>query len=591
MLISDKTRVLSYLCLVVFGVLLTRMVCLSIPSGKKPATQNIITSDRGNIYDRNGNILATNVKAYNLYVNPSKTVYPEKTISVILNIFPDLKFAKEFGIISEKLKNRDLNGWVLIKKNILEHEKQQIVDHGLEGAFFETSTFRYYPHGNLFSHIVGYTNSDMSGSAGIEKYLNKKLTSPTENDINIALDARIQNITRSAITEQISEFSAKGGFGIVANMNTGEILASVSLPDFDPNSQINPTSESMRNVIASSAMDLGSVFKIFTVAMGVESGIKKDDSFNVSKPVFVESGFSITDEHGAHASMTTSEVLAFSSNVGTALILEKIGLERQKKFMEDFGLFGSIKIELPAGEVALPIYKSGKWPKSMHYTASYGYGVSVSPLKFLEIASGVVNDGIVRPLTLLKNTDDNAVNGRQIVAKSTSIEMQTMLREVVASGTARRATVNGYTVCGKTGTSEKYNFKARMWEHDKKITSFFAFFPCNNPQYAIYVGIDEPRKTSKMPVLQGGTVAAPVVGHIIEKIGPILNVRPDATIDVKSADTKDIITKTTDNKPDSTGTNPAGASNANAHAKNESPTKTATQMVMPQPQPDIVEND
>jgi cell division protein FtsI (penicillin-binding protein 3) len=313
-------------------------------------------------------------------------------------------------------------------------------------------------------------------------------------------------------------------------VHSGEVLASVSLPTFNPNLDINPLEEKMYNKSVSSVYNLGSVFKIFTVTSGLENGVRASDTFRVSDGFPVSKGFVIKDEHGRHEYLSVPEIFAYSSNVGIAQIINRIGTMTHRHFLEKIGLFEPIDIELPRAEIGKPL-SSKDWDASVYYTVGYGYGLLISPLHFAKIATEIINDGKRMELTLLRKSKQDIQNSNAakmtIVSAETSKIMKEIMREAVDSGTARRATVNGYTVCGKTGTSQKYDQHIKGWNPSRKFVSFFGFFPCYNPRYTIYVGIDEPKQTSESGILQGGTVAAPIVANIIEQIGPMLNVKPD----------------------------------------------------------------
>jgi cell division protein FtsI (penicillin-binding protein 3) len=220
-----------------------------------------------------------------------------------------------------------------------------------------------------------------------------------------------------------------------------------------------------------------------------------------------------------------AEILAFSSNVGSVQILEDVGLLKQKKFFEEMGVFKAPKIEISPYEIGAPIYKTGNWAKSMHYTATYGYGIAISPIQFVNIVRTIIGTGKKGNLTLLKGGE---TDGEEILfSPETMQKMQKMLKEVIRIGTAKYAKVNGYEICGKSSTSLKYDNKLKIWSKEKKMVSFLGFFPCSNPRYIIYFGFDEPQKTEKDKILQGGFTVAPLASELISEIAPLLNVKPD----------------------------------------------------------------
>ena len=533
-ILSDKeNRIrLVAICIMFFYFLILGKIIIIYTEYEtsKAVTPNFVlnstNSKKFNIVDVNGNLLATSINTYNFYIVPAKTVFAEEIVQKISRLFPEIT---EGANILEQLKSKQ-NKMILIKKEITEEQKQAIISSGVESAEFEKSFARVYPYGNIFSHIVGFVNFNLEGVSGIERSLNNELY---YQDVETTLDARIQSIMHAKLSDAFEEYKMKSAFGIVASIKNAEIISVVSLPDFNPKKVIDSNGANMQNSAIASSYNLGSVFKILTIAMGVENGVKEDDLFKVDISIPVDKNFILKDEHVKKPFLMPSEILAFSSNVGSVLILEKVGLSTQRKFFEEIGLFAPPKIELSPYEIATPIFKSGIWAKSMHYTATYGYGVALSPLHFVQIARTIIGDGKKRNLTLLKqrkDVEENEVENTIISEKTTKV-MQKMLKDVIKNGTAKLANVNGYEICGKTSTSLKFDNKLKRWTNAKKMVSFFAFFPCSKPKYIIYIGFDEPQETKEDRVLQGGRSVAPITASIITEIAPLLNIKPDTFAD------------------------------------------------------------
>lgn len=523
---ENRLRLISIIMLIGFIVLLLKILFI-ILDGDEPYKQNneiqISNAKRYNILDSNGKLLATTINSYNFYIVPNKVVFTEEMIEKLSSIFPEI--AEDAELIA-KIQNKK-NRLVLIKREITDEQKNLIISKGIEASEFEKTYSRVYPFGNLFSHIVGYLNINFEGVYGLERSMNNKLY---YEDIYTSLDARIQTILHERMMEVMEEYKTKSGFGVIANLKTGEVISLVSLPDFNPKKILDPTSENMKNHAVSSVYYPGSIFKMITMAMGIENGLPISKSFKVDISIPVDKKFILKDERVRKSHLTPSEILAFSSNVGTVLILEEfVGFAKQKKYLEDIGAFTPPKLELSPFEIGTPIYNSGIWPKSTSYTTSYGYGISLSPIHFTALARSVLGTGKKSNLTFVKNGLKNEEVGSIIFSKQTISKTQELLREVVKSGTAKRANINGYDICGKTSTSLKYDAKKKAWTNQNKMVSFFAFFPCSNPKYTIYIGFDEPEKTEKDRVLQGGTIVAPIAGEIIAEIAPLLNIKPDAT--------------------------------------------------------------
>lgn len=521
--LNIKLKVTSIAILLLAVVIIARISYLSTTHFFKTQTSQSNSSIhmRHRILDRNGNILAISIPAYEYHINPSFIINTNYVVEKITKLFPEL----DKNVLKEKLSGK-FNGWFLIKKEITPQQKQQIMLSGIEGSFFKEYYTRLYPHNSLFSHIIGYTNytnGKTEGIKGIERSQNKRLQF---EDVALSVDVTLQNVLHEELTKTFKKFQPNGAFATLIDLKTRQILASVSLPDFNPMQNINPKSKNNRNIPLSSTFNLGSVFKIFTIALALESNFTNQTSINLPQSIPVTKTFSITDEHRKQDVMTLEEILAYSSNVGVSFLTQKIGFEKQRDFFQKLGIFEKPTVEFASGEISRPIFVKEKWREAMHYTASYGYGISISPLHFLETASGIVYDGKIIPLTILLE-NQNHEKYPQIISQNNIEQIQQMLKSVVKIGTARRATINGYSICGKTGTALKFNKNIKKWDGNKKFLSFFSTFPCNNPQYALYIGIDEPTAGGNIKYLQASNTTVKTTANIIKIIAPILNTKPD----------------------------------------------------------------
>ena len=352
--------------------------------------------------------------------------------------------------------------------------------------------------------------------------MNEKLVN---QDVTLSLDATIQNIIYEEIHAAFKLYKTNAAFAILVDLQTREVVSSVSLPDFEPTGKIDPKHKSHINVPFSTVFNLGSVFKIFTTVLGLEYGFTPKQKLLLPNAIPVTSTFSVKDEHRSRDTMTFEEIIAYSSNVGVALITQKVGFENQRNFFEKLGMFKTPSFAISQGEIARPLFIADKWRDSIHYTASYGYGISISPIHFLQIVSGLVYDGKMLPLTLLKG--GNIGIDSPVVVKPQTVEyLQDMLRTVVQIGTGRKATVNGYSICGKTVTSLKFDKVKRQWDKRRKYLSFVSVFPCDNPRYAMYIGLDEP-SVSNITTLQASNTVVHTTADIIRVIAPMLNTKPD----------------------------------------------------------------
>jgi cell division protein FtsI (penicillin-binding protein 3) len=523
---DNRIKIFAILLVVLYCILLIKILFVllakyEVDGGRGQLEQSLSITKKYNILDRNGELLATTVRSYDFYISPSRVIFPDEMIKKLNLLFPDLITES----IKSKIKSKT-NRLVLIKKEITEEQKDAIIKSGIEASEFEKSSARVYPFGSLFAHIVGYVNSGFEGVFGLERSQNERLQ---YEDITTSLDARVQANLHFHLSKILEEYRAKSGFGIALNILNGEIISLVSLPDFDPKNIINPNGEEMKNTAISSSYEPGSVLKVVTVAMGLANGLNENQTFKVSDQIRLDRNFVLKDEHIKKPNLKMSEILAFSSNVGSAKILEEVGLEKQREFYDKIGLFKTPKLEISPFEVATPLYKPDKWAKSMHYTMAYGYGTAVSPLQFSNIMRTIIGTGKQGNLTLIKNNKEQ--EGDVILTQKQVSSIQNMIKEVIEIGTAQTIKrKNGYEICGKTSTTYKYDKSTRQWSNTKRMIAFVGFFPCHNPRYLIFMGLDEPHPKNGKPynTVQGGSVIAPAMADVISEIAPILNIKPDA---------------------------------------------------------------
>lgn len=473
---------------------------------------------RADITDRNGVLLATSLKTASLFADSKKVLSPIESAKGLAKIFPELTY----GDILKKLQSGKRFIW--IKRNMTPTEQAAVLNLGEPGLVFDYDYHRLYPQGNLVSHMVGYSDVDGNGLAGIERSFNTLLNDSTD-PLRLSIDVRLQHILRREVKRAITDFTAIAGAGVIMDVNTGEILAATSLPDFDPNRvTANPTAPEMFNRVTLGVYEPGSVFKIFTTAALLDlkrtSFAKEYDAVNPIR----EGRFTIKDYHPEKRPLTIPEIFMVSSNIGTAHMAQEIGTSNLKKAFADLGLMKKPEFEIE--EVGSPIIPK-PWGEINTLTASYGHGIAVSPLQLVSAVGTVVNGGMRVPPSLVmrdKNDDKSEAHVR-VFSKETSLKMRQLMRLVVASGTARKANVPGYNIGGKTGTAQK-NLHGR-YVADKRMAAFVGAFPMNNPKYAVLVMVDEPNpnKTS-YGYATAGWVAVPAVGRVIADMGSILGMRP-----------------------------------------------------------------
>ncbi|MCB1530977.1 MAG: penicillin-binding protein 2 [Rhodospirillales bacterium] len=478
---------------------------------------------RADIVDRNGVLLARSLKTVSLYADPALVSDPAALSKELAEIFPDLSY----GSLLQKLQSNKRFVW--IKRNMTPESHYRVLYLGNPGLGFREEDKRVYPQGDLAAHLVGFSNVDGKGLAGIERSFDNLLRD-NGAPLALSLDVRLQHVLRRELLDAVQKHHAKGGAGIIMDVRSGEVLASVSLPDFDPHKAGEAEGENTFNRATLGVYEPGSTFKIFSTAALLETtNASLEQSFDASSPIKI-GRFRIRDYHAQNRALSVLEVFMYSSNIGSALMGEKIGTERFKKFLSDLGLMNAPEMEI--SEVGKPLVPS-PWREVNTLTASFGHGIAVSPLQLVGAASSIVNGGIlVRPTFVLSKTsrpgrkkDKNASDVR-IVSPQTAHRMRQLLRLVVTDGTGKKADVPGYEVGGKTGTAEK-NVNGR-YDRNSLISSFFAVFPVSAPRYSIYLMVDEPKGIPETyGYATGGWVAAPPMRRVIESVVSVLGIAPE----------------------------------------------------------------
>lgn len=476
---------------------------------------------RADVIDRNGTIIATSLPTANLYAHPSKIKNKEKVAAKLSEYMPDMLYEDILSLLQKK------NTFVYIKRNLSLSQKYQIYALGIEGLGFEDMEKRVYPHKNLFSHILGKTSIDNIGISGIEKQLDERLVA-SDIALKLSIDSGIQDTIREKLLVAVQKFNAEGASAILMDVNTGEIISIISLPDFDPNLNAQPAERAQFNFPTKGLYEPGSVFKIFNAALGIETGkIKLSDRFDATKPLKLRYN-TIKDFRGENRWLTIEEILIYSSNIGSAHIALKVGKKDQQSFLKNLGLLSPLS-SFEVTEKASPSVPK-RWGEETTATVSYGYGVSVTPLHIISAFAAVVNGGIYHAPTLIKQT--TPASGHRVLSAQTSKTMRKLLREVVLQGSGRRANVVGYEVAGKTGTANKLINGKYV---DKKVmTSFVATFPVSQPKYAFFLMMDEPKASKETyGFATSGWNTVPTAGDIIQAIAPQLNLKANFDLDDK----------------------------------------------------------
>ena len=480
---------------------------------------------RASIMDRNGNIIAKTVRVTNLGINPNQLINKEKLLISLKLIFPDKNFEKE------------INGkkFFYVKKKISPAKLEKIKLLGEKSFREEENIARVYPNGNLFSHILGQIDTDNNGVSGIEKSFDYELTT-SNKPLKLSLDTEIQYLIREELIKFQEIFNSYGSTAILMNVNSGEILSMVSLPDFDLNKREDISDKKFINRSTKGVYELGSVFKTFTLAAGLQQNVIQEDTLFENLPKKIKcAGRSISEyDMDIPSSLTAEEILIRSGNIGSIKIAQKVGLENFKDFLENLDLLNKIQFDIE--EVGNPI--PFKWGKCKLATSAYGHGITTTPLQLAKAYAIIANGGYKIKPTLIKK-EKNLKRGEQIITQENSNKINEILRKIVTSeqGTANLANIAGYEIAGKTGTAQK-SIKGKYSK--KKINTFASIFPISSPKYVLIVLLDEPklsetyiyeyndgknRKIIGTPFNTAGWTSVEVAKNIIEKIGPILAIK------------------------------------------------------------------
>jgi cell division protein FtsI (penicillin-binding protein 3) len=489
------------------------------------------TVHRPDILDRNGRLLATDIKGATLYADPAKVIDIDELTEQVTSVLRDVN--------ARDLRARLKAGrrFVRIKRELTPNQQAEIHELGIPGLGFIEEYRRVYPMGPTASHVVGLVDVDNKGLAGIEKFIddNPQLVMSGDEAVTISLDLGVQHVLREELSRAIATYRAKAAAGIVMDVHSGEVVGLVSLPDYDPNRREQALDKDRLNRINFGVYEMGSVFKVFTVAGVLDLGLASlRSSYDASSPIHYAS-FTINDFHGKKRRLSVPEVFIYSSNIGAAKMALHMGVDRHRAFLKKLGLMSRIPTEL--GESAAPIVPA-HWQKLNTMTIAFGHGLSVTPLQLAAASLPLVNGGVaVTPTFLPRSREEGMREGQRVLKTQTSAAMLKMMRLNVLKGTAKRAEAEGYRVGGKTGTAEKV-VRGR-YSASALLTNFLAAFPTDAPEYFVLVMLDEPQRVAASSnQATAGVNAAPTTGKIVERIAPILGVAPRLEADQRKFDAK-----------------------------------------------------
>ena len=521
----DRIYLLFFLfisLILIFSVKIVHISLNNIEILDQENTKKKFTLLRRDIIDRNGSLISRNIKTYHAAVNP-KLIKNRENFLIKLRInFPELPIKQ----IEEKLNK---NKYFYLKKRLSQNEKEKLWELGEKGLIFEPFQSRIYTHAKLFSHIIGQVDYDNYGISGLEKYFDKELKKKEllTQPLALTLDINIQHLVNKELEKALEIFEASGGGSLLMDVENGEILSLVSLPNFDINQRADLKDKKFINKITKGVYELGSIYKTFTIALALDHNLVNPKTIIKNIPNSIKcSNHQISDIKEFPQELSVEDILIRSSNVGTLLIARKIGEENYKKFLENSGLLKSPELQLE--EIGKPI--EFNWDKCKLETVSFGHGITTTPLQAVAVYAALVNGGKIIKPNLIKNK--NTIIQKKLITKKTSDSIKNILRKVVTDkkGTASLADIHGYFVGGKTGTSQNYQDK------DENLNTFISVFPSHKPRYALLVMLENPKVPKnlvynyrgvkiKASRNEAGWNSVYVAGKIIEKIGPILAIK------------------------------------------------------------------
>jgi cell division protein FtsI (penicillin-binding protein 3) len=515
----------------VYGVIAVRLTVFAVSPdshlSRRGVAHDAVATARPDIVDRSGNILATDVRAPSLFAEPRKIIDVDEATELLSAVLPDLDVTE----LRDRLGSK--RGFIWLKREITPKQQKEIHHLGLPGVGFLAENKRTYPNSAEVSHLIGHVNIDNQGIAGIEKWVDGHglqalhlaglATDRLQRPIELAVDLRVQHALRDELIFAAEKYKVKAAAGLVVDVETGEIVAMVSLPDYDPNSPKQANDPLRINRLTTGVFELGSTFKALTIAMALDSGkVTLSSSFDARVPLRYGK-FQIHDYHAQRRVLTVPEIFTYSSNIGTARMALAMGVEHHKWFLRKMGQLDRLRTELP--ESAEPLVPK-RWGELNTVTIAFGHGLSVAPLQAVEGINALVNGGYLIPPTFMKRSKTEAMKLAKVVIKpETSEKMRYLMRLNAEKGTAREANVPGYYVGGKTGTSEKV--VNGRYSKTKVLNTFTAIMPADKPRYQLMIMLDEPQP---LPETHGfstsGWNAVPTAGKVIARIAPMLGIEP-----------------------------------------------------------------
>jgi len=517
----------------IIGLIALRILYLAAFGDHAGRKEGIIAlvPERGDIVDRDGHPLARTIDAWTISVHPKKIIGSKLDIArTLARLMPEKSEAQYFAML------RSDKPFYYLRRRASPALVQAVNAIGEPGLAIDREPDRLYPQTSLAAHLLGFTDIDGHGTSGVERKFDQRLMDPAQRGepLQLSISSRIQQAMEHELVASMDKFHAIGAAGVIMDVHTHEVLAIASLPEFNPNVPNEAVADRRFNRATQGVYELGSTFKPFTVAMALDSGVVRSmgQMYNCPHelPIY---GHVIHDTHPFGRACSVAEIMMESSNIGTAQIADQVGRERQQAFLRKLGFLDRVEVEL--GERGHPLF-ARNWGPFEVLNVGFGQGIAITPLQLANGYATLFNGGIYRPATIIKVDDLHPLSsGRRVFTESTSHRMRSLLRLVAMKGTGKNADAPGYRVGGKTGTAQKV--VGGRYSKTINITSFAAVFPMEEPRYVVVVMLDEPKVIPEtFGYNTAGWNAAPMVKTIISRIAPMLNVRPDKTIEPNMAE-------------------------------------------------------
>ena len=527
-----RTRLVAVAFTLLFGVIVSRLVMFGLkpPDGDKVriAGSDQVAAARPDILDRNGEVLATDIKVMSIFAEPKRLIDKDEATELLTAALPDVNASE----LRRKLASN--KGFVWVKRAVSPKEQQEVFHLGLPGVGFLPENKRVYPNGPIAAHVLGFANLDGVGISGLEKYIDNqgysdltgmgfKVAATDLKPLTSSLDLRATYAVRDELAKGIEKFHAKNGAAAILDVNTGEIVAMASLPDFDPNTPADALNPNNINRLSVGVYEMGSTFKAISIAMALETNKVTLRSQLDARSELHYGRFTIHDFHATHRMLTVPEVFVHSSNIGTARMAMMVGVTGHQAFLRKMGQLTRLRTELP--ESAEPLVPK-HWGELNTITIAFGQGLNVAPLQALMAVGALANGGqLIKPTFLKRSEDEARADAPRVVRPEVSESLRYLMRLNAEIGSARKANIPGYFIGGKTGTADK--LVHGHYDHTKVFTTFMAVLPADKPKYLFLTLMDEPQAVAGDGGYHTAAMNSGVVtGQIIERVTPLLGLPP-----------------------------------------------------------------